>query len=82
MVKFTVSGSGGIVIGLGLEDENVRRMQAGQPIRVKLSDLGFTGAAGSIQIMIFTGKDAAAIHAMLAPMIGPDTVVHKVREDI
>jgi hypothetical protein len=39
MIKFTASSKGLTLVGLGLEAENVRRMQAGQPVRVRLSEL-------------------------------------------
>lgn len=77
MIKFTAAGAGVTLVGLGLEPENIRRMQAGQPIRVRLADLGFTGAVGSVQIMIFTGDNVDAMQAALKPFIGPDTVVHR-----
>jgi len=77
MIKFTASGRGVTLVGLGLEPGNLARMQAGQPVRVRLSDLGFTGAAGAIQIMIFTGASAADMEAQLQPFIGPETVVHR-----
>lgn len=80
MVKFTATGDDGIVrIGLGLEAENIRRMQAGQPVRVRLSDLGFIGQIGAIQILIFAGEDAASMQRDLAPFIGPETVIHDER---
>ena len=77
MVKFTASGNGRTVIGLGLEAANIVRMCAGDPVRVRLSDLGFTGVMGTVDIMIFTATDVPAMRAMLAPMIGPETVVHE-----
>ena len=78
MVKFTASGEGGItLVGLGLEAENIRRMQAGSPVRVRLSDLGFLGAVGAVQIMIFAGQDAASIRRDLAAFIGPETVIRR-----
>lgn len=76
MIKFTTSGNGIIVVGLGLEDENVERMRRGAPVRVRLSDLGFTGTLGTVQIVLFTGTDAATMQRDLAPLIGPETVVH------
>lgn len=77
MMKFTAFGNGMTIIGLGLEAGNIKRMQDGQPIRVKLSDLGFTGAMGSMEIVIFTGKDIASMRRDVAPFIGPETVIHE-----
>jgi len=77
MIKFTASGQGVTLVGLGLEAGNIQRMQNGQPIRVRFSDLGFTGALGSVQIMIFTGTDRASMRRDLQPFIGPETVIHE-----
>lgn len=76
MIKFTASGKDVILVGLGLTPENITRMQAGQPIRVRLKELGFTGPIAAMQIMIFTGESEQAMQAQLKPFIGPDTVVH------
>lgn len=77
MIKFTAAGQNFTLVGLGLEPENIRRMQQGQPVRVLLSDLGFTGALGSTQIMIFSGTSREAMMNAMAPFIGEDTVIHK-----
>lgn len=77
MIKFTAAGAGVTLVGLGLEPGNIQRMQDGQPIRVRLSDLGFTGAVGTVQIMIFTGDSREALEATIRPFIGPDTVIHR-----
>jgi hypothetical protein len=77
MIKFTASGNGRTIIGLGLEPGNLERMQRGQPVYVRLSDLGFTGAPATFEIVIFTGKDAPTMRASLSSMIGPETVVHE-----
>lgn len=75
MVKFTASGPDVILVGLGLEEGNITRMRAGQPVRVRLSDLGFVGALGSVQVVIFVGSDAEVMKRDLAQFIGPETVV-------
>lgn len=77
MIKFTASGNGVTLIGLGLEPGNIDRMQRGQPVRVKLSDLGFVGAVGAVQILIFTGVSREAMEQAVTPFIGADTVVHR-----
>lgn len=80
MVKFVASGEGGrILIGLGLEDENIKRLKDGEPIRIRLSDLGFHGVVGNIHIMIFTGKDAESITKDLSQFINSETVIHRER---
>ena len=80
MIKFTASGNGVVTIGLGLEPENIARMQAGDPVRVSLSDLGFTGVVGTLQIVIFTGPDREAMFHALVPFMNSDTAIH-VREN-
>jgi hypothetical protein len=77
MVKFTAAGNGVTLIGLGLEPGNITRLQQGQTLRVRLSELGFTGAAGSIHIMIFAGESAEAMQKTLQPFISEDTVIHR-----
>jgi len=76
MLKFTASGVGRTIVGLGLEAANITRLQQGQPMRVRLADLGFVGAVGAVEIFIFAGQDAASMREDLAQFIGPDTVVH------
>ncbi len=75
MVKFTATNNGRILIGLGLEAENIRRMQTGKPVYVRLRDLGFTGATGRVEIVIFTGDTAETMRRDLADFIGPETVI-------
>lgn len=58
------------VIVLGLEEGNVERLRAGNPIHIHADDLGFTG-----EIIIILGKDADALAEILKPMIGPNTDV-------
>jgi hypothetical protein len=81
MVKFTASGAGRTLVGLGFEEENIERMRRGQPVRVRFKDLGFVGALGTVELMLFTGKDAASLQRDLAPFIGPETVVHSDDDD-
>lgn len=75
MVKFTASGPNKILIGLGLEPDNITLMMAGNPIKVKLSDLGFTAAIGSVELMIFSGPTTKSMIDAIKPMIGPDTII-------
>lgn len=69
-----------IIVGLGLEPGNISRMIAGDPVRVHLADLGFKGAVGSVDIVIFTGPSREAMEKSLQSMIGPDTVIHREKE--
>ena len=63
------------VIILGLEEGNVDRLRAGKPIHIHADELGFKG-----EIVVILGKDADALHAAMAPMIGPETDVRDDRE--
>lgn len=77
MIKFTASGNGVTLIGLGFEPENLTRMVAGQPIRIRLADLGFEGPVGAIHLMLFSGSSVEAMMETLQPFIGDDTVTHE-----
>lgn len=77
MIKFSARGAAGeIIVGLGLEAGNLAKLQAGQPVRVRLSDLGYVGAVGAVQVVIFYGETKEKISEMLAPLITPETVMH------
>lgn len=73
MVKFSARGEDDtLLIGLGLERENIQRLTAGKPISVDLSEMGL----GKARVMIFFGETAVDIREVLAPMIGPKTIVN------
>lgn len=75
MIKFTAAtGEGSSLIGLGLTEENLRRLGAGQPIVVKLAEL-LPGV--QIEVLIFAGRDEYDLTERLASFIGPDTTVRK-----
>jgi len=75
MIKFTANRPDGkILIGLGLSDENIKRLREGKPMLVNLADLGITLNA---EIFIFTGKDEQSMKKDLSKHIRPDTVVNK-----
>ena len=54
MIKFLYEKEESTLVGLGISEENVRRLKDDQPIVVKLSDMGITT---DIQVLIFYGKD-------------------------
>lgn len=74
MIKFTAKGDGRQLVGLGITEENVKRLREGLPILVRLKDLDIQG---DIEITIFYGHDEAAIYNLLAEhqFIGPKTKV-------
>jgi hypothetical protein len=72
MVKFTFQGKNGPVLGLGLSEENIRRLKDGQPILIE-------GAPVKLNhdIFIMYGKTEQSIAIALSPYIDPNTVIHK-----
>lgn len=64
------SSSGKPLIILGLEEGNVTRLRAGQPIHFYAGELGFDG-----EIVIMLGKDAESIARQLEPARSPDAVI-------
>lgn len=72
MIKVSgLTTAGRKMILLGLEEMNIERMRAGDPIHIHADALGFPG-----EIIIIVGKDAAALQETLAPLVGPNTVVN------
>jgi hypothetical protein len=57
-------------LGFGLSAENVKRLQAGQPIVIDCTEMGVNA-----QVMIFYGETEAAIYEDLKEFIGKDTKV-------
>jgi hypothetical protein len=55
----------------GVDAENIRRLQAGQPIRIELADVGLP----PMMIVLVYGEDEAALVRTLAPLIDADTVI-------
>ncbi len=70
MIKFRAEGKDGPLIGLGLSQENMDRMTAGQPVHVKLEELGLEG-----DIVIFYGKTEDELQRTLQTLIGPVTEI-------
>ena len=75
MIKFTASKGGGILIGFGLSEENIKKLKEGFPILVHLKELNLPS---DDQILIFYGKTEAKIREGLDDFIGPGT---KITED-
>jgi hypothetical protein len=59
---------------LGLSRLNIERLMNGRPISIERGTHGIAVPA-NLKIMIFFGEDEASMKAMMAPLIGPDTVV-------
>jgi hypothetical protein len=59
---------------LGLSAENQLRLAAGQPIDISRATHGLAVPA-ALRICIFAGETEDEMRRMMAPMIGPTTVV-------
>jgi hypothetical protein len=72
MIRFLASSvAGAPVVGLGLSDDNVERLRAGQPIYVRLRDLL---PDSDIELLIFAaGLSEVAMIEHLAGLLGPTT---------
>lgn len=55
MIKLAMRRRGRPVVGLGLSDENVRRLTGGEPIMLNLKELGLS----NIDLFIFHGATEA-----------------------
>jgi len=53
LIKFTSIGEKSTLVGLGISEENVKRLKEGMPIFIKGKDLGFDW----LEIVIFYGRD-------------------------
>ena len=74
MVKFTSARGNQIVVGLGISDGDLAGLKNGQPIVVKLQELGISNP---LEIVIFHGKTDQELYEQLKPRIGPQTTVHQ-----
>jgi hypothetical protein len=77
MLTFLATGSHGEkIIGLGLSDENIRRLREGQPILLPLRQL-LPDLSEDLDLVIFTGPTEAEMADRLVDLIGPATRVHR-----
>jgi hypothetical protein len=77
MLKFLSTNRARALVGLGLTDENLRRMQDGKPVYVKLSEFGIGEShyAGQVELFIYHGTDEESLRRQLdeAGLITPET---------
>lgn len=80
MIKTLGSSGDTLVVGLHITDENIKRLLAGMPIKVKLQEMG---VPYDIDVYIHHGKDEDVLLKQLtdAGLIGPTTKVNKFYED-
>lgn len=76
MLKWTASAPHGrTIVGLGVEERNLERLRAGDPIHVWGEEMGLP-----FDIVIYYGKDMDTLMLMTRPSVGPNTVIHDTRE--
>jgi hypothetical protein len=76
VLKFLSTNRERALVGLGLTDENLRRMQEGKPVYVKLSELGVDEhRANQVEVFIYHGADEESLRRQLdeAGLITPET---------
>lgn len=81
MIKFSLrTKDGGVIIGMGLSAENVRRLMLGQPILFRMSEAiseadhqAARAWPEKIELLICYGKTEADIKGLLAPLISHET---------
>lgn len=66
-----VTADGQTLVIFGLSKENIRRIQADEPIMVELEQWNLPG----VKVMIFAGDTEESMATELAALIGPDTKV-------
>ncbi len=66
-----IKAKAGNTIILGLSDENMKRMAAGQPIKFNLKELEL----GDIDVVIFNGRTEESMFLEMEPMID----IHKTK---
>lgn len=78
MIKFTADNKNkedGTMIGLGLSEENIKRLKAGRTIIIQLKEMGLPT---NDEILIFYGQTEAIMKKALEKYIDQDT---KISED-
>ena len=70
MIKLAGETEKGPLFILGLSHANLDRMRAGQPVKVDLTELGYSG-----DVVIFTGETEESMAEEMRELIGPKTVV-------
>lgn len=76
MIKFTSTGKKTTLIGLGISEENVRRLKNAQPILVKGTELGFEW----LEIIIFYGRDEQELTKTVLNTLAVDKLIGKAEE--
>lgn len=70
MVKFLMQGKNGPIVGVGITEENVKKLKKEMPIHVKGNEMGI-----GVDIVIIYGKDLDNLKEQLKPLIGDNTSI-------
>lgn len=70
----------GVLIGLGLSEENLRRLKLDQTITVHLREM-IPSLDHEIDVLLFAGSDEIAMTLKLRGLLGPDTIVRTPDDD-
>jgi len=71
MIKFRA----GELLGFGISEENVKRLKAGQPIKINLAEMGLSG-----EMLIFYKPTDEELVESMKPYIGKETVIKPLNE--
>ena len=69
---------GSVLLVLGLSGENIRRLQAGDPIAFDIASVGLPATERVRQITIFYGATEADCYRQIRSLISDKTIVHAV----
>lgn len=76
LIKFTSTGKDKTLIGLGISEENVRRLKEAQPILIRGGDLGFDW----LEILIFYGRDREELVKTVKATMAVDKLIGKAED--
>lgn len=74
MIKGLGTFYGRTTLTLGIEERNLERLRAGDPIHILKEQM--PGAGLQFDILIFYGKDDRELREIIAPAISEHTVIH------
>lgn len=79
MIKFTGKSPTGKILGLGLSEENIKRLKTGQPIHLWVAE--FMPQMDEItEILILYGETEEAIAENLSDLMTQDTIIKDERK--
>lgn len=73
MIKFKATKDGKPLLGFGLSEGNIEKLQQGLPIMIDLADMD----AGEGKVIIFYGGTDEELVEMCSPLLQPETEIHE-----